>query len=168
MGGPELGIVDLGGGDGDHGGDGAVACKSLTMTLDPRGPRFAAALTTVVLVVVLATGSGWLALAQAVVFAWTAYDPRRGPYALIYRTFVAPRLPAPTEWEDAAPVRFSQLVGMVFLSVSAVAFLSGGAVLGTVFAAFGLLAAFLNAAFGLCLGCEAYLMLRRLSARRAA
>ena len=35
------------------------------------------------------------------------------------------------------------------------------------FAAFGLLAAFLNAAFGLCLGCEAYLAARRLTAAAA-
>ncbi|WP_268248865.1 DUF4395 family protein [Actinoplanes ianthinogenes] len=34
-------------------------------------------------------------------------------------------------------------------------------------AAFGLLAAFLNAAFGLCLGCEAYLGIRRLTGRNA-
>jgi hypothetical protein len=135
------------------------------MELDPRGPRFAAALTTVVLVLVLVTGSGWLALAQAVVFAITAYDPRRGPYALIYRTLVAPRLPATAEREDAAPVRFAQLVGMIFLSIAAVGYLAGSATVGTVFAAFGLLAAFLNAAFGLCLGCEAYLAMRRLSTR---
>jgi hypothetical protein len=138
------------------------------MTLDPRGPRFAAALTTVVLVVVLATGSGWLALAQAVVFAVTAYDPRRGPFALLYRKFVAPRLPVTTEREDAAPVRFAQLVGTVFLTVAAVGHLSGASVVGTVFAALGLAAAFLNASFGLCLGCEAYLAFRRLSARSTA
>jgi hypothetical protein len=138
------------------------------MQLDPRGPRFAAALTSVVLIVVLATGWGWLALAQAVVFAVTAADPRRGPYALIYRTLVAPRLGPTAEREDAAPVRFAQLVGFVFLTIASIGYLSGATTLGVVFAAFGLLAAFLNAAFGLCLGCEAYLAARRLTARRVA
>jgi hypothetical protein len=138
------------------------------MELDPRGPRFAAALTSVVLIVVLVTGSGWLALAQAVVFAVTVADIRRGPYTLIYRILVAPRLPVTAEREDAAPVRFAQLVGMIFLTVAAVGYLSGVTVVGTVFAALGLLAAFLNAAFGLCLGCEAYLAVRRLSVRRIA
>jgi Domain of unknown function (DUF4395) len=138
------------------------------MTLDPRGPRFAAALTTAVLVGVLATGWGWLALAQAVVFAITAADPRRGPYALLYRAFVAPRLGPPAEREDAAPVRFAQLVGFVFLAIATIGYLSGATALGVVFTAFGLLAAFLNAAFGLCLGCEAYLAGRRLTSRRAA
>jgi hypothetical protein len=134
------------------------------MQLDQRGPRFAAVLTTVVLVVVLATGSGWLALAQTVVFAITAADPRRGPYALIFRHLVAPRLGPVTEREDAAPVRFAQLVGFGFLAVASVGYLSGVTVVGVVFAGFGLLAAFLNAAFGLCLGCEAFLALRRLTA----
>jgi hypothetical protein len=137
------------------------------MQLDPRGPRFAAALTTVVLVVVLATGWGWLALAQTIVFAITAADPRRGPYAVIYRTLIAPRLGPTAEREDAAPVRFAQLVGFVFLAVASIGYLSGATTLGMVFAAFGLLAAFLNAAFGLCLGCEAYLAARRLTAGRA-
>ena len=137
------------------------------MQLDPRGPRFAATVTTVVLIVVLATGWGWLALLQTVVFAVTAADPRRGPYALLYRSLVLPRLGPATEREDAAPVRFAQLVGFIFLAVASIGYLSGATVLGTVFAAFGLLAAFLNAAFGLCLGCEAYLAARRLSARRA-
>ncbi|BBH66855.1 membrane protein [Actinoplanes sp. OR16] len=135
--------------------------------LDPRGQRFAAALTTVVIALVLITGSGRLALAQAVVFAITAYDPRRGPYALIFRALLLPRLGPPAEREPAAPVRFAQLVGFTFLSVSAGGYLGGAETLGLVAAAFGLLAAFLNAAFGLCLGCEAYLAIRRISGRNA-
>jgi hypothetical protein len=137
------------------------------MELDPRGQRFAATVTSVVLVVVLATGWGWLALAQAVVFAITAADPRRGPYPLIYRALVLPRIGPPAEREAAAPVRFAQLVGFLFLTVAAIGYLSGATALGVTFAALGLLAAFLNAAFGLCLGCEVYLAARRLTARRA-
>ncbi len=134
--------------------------------LDPRGPRFAAAITTVVLVVVLAFGLGWLALAQAVVFGVTALWPRRGPYALVYRTFVAPRLAPPTELEPTAPVRFAQLVGFAFAIVAAIAYLSGATAVGIVAAAFALAAAFLNAAFGFCLGCEIYLTLARLRTPR--
>ena len=137
------------------------------MELDPRGQRFAAAVTSVVLIAVLVTGWGWLALAQAVVFAVTAADPRRGPYAFVYRAFLLPRLGPPAEREPAAPVRFAQLIGFVFLAVAAAGYLSGATALGVTFAALGLLAAFLNAAFGLCLGCEVYLAARRLTARRA-
>lgn len=131
------------------------------MFLDPRGPRFAAAVTTVVLVLVLVTGSGWLVLAQAVVFALTAWRPRYGPYGLIYRTLVAPRLAPPAELEHAAPVRFAQLVGLLFAMVATAGYLAGATVVGIVATACALTAAFLNAAFGLCLGCELYLALRR-------
>ncbi|GGN91296.1 membrane protein [Actinoplanes lobatus] len=137
------------------------------MELDPRGQRFAAVLTSIVIALVLITGSGWLALAQALVFAVTAWDPRRGPYPMIYRALVLPRLGPPAEREAAAPVRFAQTVGFAFLGLSAAGYLAGAETLGVVAAAFGLLAAFLNAAFGLCLGCEAYLLIRRLSSRNA-
>jgi hypothetical protein len=135
------------------------------MTLDPRGPRFAAAITSVVLVIVLVTGSGWLALAQAVVFAVGAVSIRHAPYPLLYRWLVAPRLGPPATREPAEPVRFSQAVGFVFLTVGAAGYLAGSAAVGLVATALGLVAAFLNAAFGLCLGCELYLVLRRLTAR---
>jgi hypothetical protein len=135
------------------------------MELDPRGQRFAAALTSVVLIVVLVTGSGWLALAQTVIFAIAAVDPRRSPYAYLYRLLVLPRLGPPSEREPVAPVRFAQSVGFTFLLLAALGYLTGLTALGLIFAAFALLAAFLNAAFGLCLGCEAYLAIRRLTAR---
>ncbi len=135
------------------------------MLLDPRGPRFAAAVTTVVVLLVLIFSSGWLALAQAVVFGLAALSPRYSPYGLIYRTVLAPRLPRPTELEPAAPVRFAQAVGLVFILVGAVGYLTGVTALGVVFTAFALLAAFLNAAFGLCIGCETYLAFRRLTHR---
>ena len=131
------------------------------MELDPRGQRFAAALTSVVLIVVLATGWGWLALAQTVVFAITALDPRKGPYAYAYRLLILPRLGPPAEKEPAAPVRFAQTVGLTFLALATLGYLTGLTAVGVVFTAFGLLAAFLNAAFGLCLGCEAYLLIKR-------
>ncbi|MEU5529026.1 DUF4395 domain-containing protein [Micromonospora chersina] len=135
------------------------------MLLDPRGPRFAAALTTVVLALALVTGSGWLVLAQAVVFALTAAHPRLGPYGLLFRALVAPRLGPPAELEPVAPVRFAQLVGLAFATVGAVGWLGGVPLLGLVATAAALAAAFLNAAFGLCLGCEGYLAIRRLAGR---
>jgi hypothetical protein len=131
--------------------------------LDPRGPRFAAAVTTVVLVLVLLLQSGWLALAQAAVFAVSALWPRYSPYGVVYRALLAPRLPRPTELEPAAPVRFAQALGLGCTVVAAVGFLLDVPVLGLVFAAFALVAAFLNAVFGLCLGCELYLAFRRLT-----
>ncbi|WP_155370459.1 DUF4395 domain-containing protein [Catellatospora vulcania] len=132
---------------------------------DPRGPRFAAAVTTVVMVAVLLTGSGLLALAQAAVFALTAAQPRLGPYGLIYRTLLAPRLGKPAELEPLAPVRFAQAVGFVFAAVATLGYLLGSPLTGAIAASFALAAAFLNAAFGLCLGCELFLAYRRLTGR---
>lgn len=133
--------------------------------LDPRGVRFAAALTSVVLALVLVTGSAWLALLQAVVFGFTAAAPNRGPYGVLYQWLVAPRL-APPQWrEPAAPVRFAQLVGLVFTVAAAVSYLASAPVLGAILAGVALAAAFLNAAFGLCLGCEFYLAARRMLGR---
>jgi Domain of unknown function (DUF4395) len=138
------------------------------MQLDIRGPRFAAAVTTLVLIAILVTGNGWLALAQTVVFAIGAVSSRYTPYGLLFRTLVAPRLGPPRAFEPAEPVRFAQGVGFAFLAVASVAYLSGAAVVGVVATSLALVAAFLNAAFGLCLGCEAYLLIRRLTSRPAA
>jgi len=131
------------------------------MQLDVRGPRFAAAVTTVVLIVIALTRSGWLAAFQAAVFLIGALSAKYAPYGLLFRTLVAPRLGPPAAVEPAEPVRFAQGVGFVFAAVAAIGFFAGSVVLGLTATAFALIAAFLNAAFGLCLGCEAYLLLRR-------
>ena len=144
--------------------------------LDPRGPRFAAWITSAVLAAIVllgfatTTGAGVLALVQAVVFAIGALaGPRYGPYGVVYRVVVAPRLGRPAELEPAAPVRFAQAVGLAFALAAVVGYLvvpgAAGLVVGTVAAASALVAAFLNAAFGLCLGCEAYLLYRRATRR---
>lgn len=133
--------------------------------LDPRGARFSAVLTAAVFVLVLLTGSAWLALLQGVVFALTVVSPHTGPYGVIYRAVLRPRLGPPAELEHPAPVRFAQLLGLVFALVAAAGYLAGWPALGAVAAAAALAAAFLNAAFGLCLGCELYLAVRRLVGR---
>lgn len=133
--------------------------------LDPRGVRLSAALTTVVLALVLLSGSGLLVTAQAVVFAVGAIAGMRfAPYAVVFRYLLAPRLSPPAEREDPAAVRFSQTVGLIFTALAAVGYLSGADLLGVVATAAALAAAFLNAAFGLCLGCELYGLLARLRA----
>ncbi|MDQ1658861.1 MAG: hypothetical protein QOD41_3944 [Cryptosporangiaceae bacterium] len=137
--------------------------------VDPRGPRFAAWVTTAVLSAVILTGSGVLLAAQALVFAIGAFiGLRYAPYTLLFRRFVAPRLTPPVTREAAAPLRFAQGVGFVFAAVGAIAYLAGAPVLGTAATAFALVAAFLNAAFGLCLGCETYLLFRRLTTTKGA
>jgi hypothetical protein len=134
--------------------------------VDPRGPRVGAAVTTVVLAVVLLTGSGWLLAAQAVVFGIGAFAGLRfAPYGVLYRRLVQPRLAPPAAVEAEAPPRFAQAVGFAFATVGAVGYLSGVTPLGVVATAFALAAAFLNAAFDICLGCEVHLRLVRLLGR---
>ena len=127
--------------------------------IDPRGPRMVAAVTTVVLATVLLTGSAWLLLAQAVVFALGTID--RSPYALAFRTLVRPRLAPPAELEDPRPVRFAQAVGLVFALAALLGVAAGSALLAVSATAAAVATAFLNAAFGICLGCELYLLTRR-------
>ena len=132
------------------------------MKVDPRGQRFSAALTVAVLVAVLITGSAWLLAAQAVVFGIGAFlGLKYAPYGLVYRALVRPRLGPPKEMEDEAPPRFAQGVGFAFSVIGIVGYATGLTVLGIAAVALALVAAFLNAAFGLCLGCEMYVMIRR-------
>ncbi|OIJ89478.1 hypothetical protein BIV25_34065 [Streptomyces sp. MUSC 14] len=134
--------------------------------VDPRGPRFAAVLTTLVLLLVLVTGSGVLLAAQAVVFAvGAAWGLRWSPYGWLYRRLVRHRLGPPQELEDERPPRFAQAVGLGFAVIGAAGYLSGVTWLGIAASAAALAAAFLNAAFGYCLGCELYLLAVRSRAR---
>ena len=136
--------------------------------VDPRGPRFAAIITTVVLAVVLITGWWPLLAVQTVVFAIGAFvGLKPAPYSLLYRYLVAPRLAPTSEREDAAPLRFAQAVGFVFALVGTIGYASGVTALGVVATAFALFAAFLNAAFNFCLGCEMYLLIRRVAPSQA-
>lgn len=132
------------------------------MSIDSRGPRFSAVITTVVLAVVLVTGSGWLLFAQTLVFAVGAVAGLRyAPYGFLYRYLVRPRLGPPPRTEAEAPPRFAQGVGMVFAGIGTLCFAAGVPVAGLVFAALALAAAFANAAFDFCLGCQMYLILKR-------
>lgn len=140
--------------------------------IDPRGPRFGAALTAVLLVVVLLLGTSTAAVVVlAVVAASFALGVARGVQgtwqAAVFRTLVRPRLAAPTELEDARPPRFAQLVGLVVTGAGLVLALFGVSAAIPVSAAIALVAAFLNAVFGLCLGCEMYLLGLRLRSRSA-
>jgi len=137
--------------------------------VDVRGPRFVAWVTTVVLVVTLfvsavnADAAAALLGAQAVVFAIGAVlGPRRQPYGLFFAAVVAPRLGPVTDREPVPPLKFAQLVGFVFAVAGALGFEGGLLPLGLIATGFALVAAFLNAAFGICLGCQLYPLLARL------
>lgn len=157
--------------------------------IDPRGPRFVAAVTSVLLLIDVflglvglstassASGSALssatpaeraqdaaflLLLAIALLFLWGVLSPRTAPWATLYRTAVAPRLAPPTELEDPRPPRFAQGVGLIVTAAGLALHLAGVPWAIVIAAAMAFVAAFLNAAFGVCLGCQLYLLLQRL------
>ena len=135
--------------------------KSTTL-IDARGQRFGAAITTAVLATALATNNLWVIVAQAVVFAIGAFKgPQFTPYAFIYKSVVKPRLKGEVPIEDVRPPQFAQSVGLLFALTAIVGLVVGISPIFTVAVAFALAAAFLNAAFNFCLGCEIYLLLLR-------
>ena len=136
--------------------------------VDVRGPRFAAWVTSAVLIVTLIVSAvNPVAAAvilglQAVVFAIGALGgPRRHPYGRVFAAVVSPRLGPVTEREPVAPLKFAQLVGLIFAVAGVAGFAGGAALLGVIAAAAALVAAFLNAAFGICLGCQLYPLVTR-------
>ena len=137
--------------------------KKNTTIIDARGPRFGAVITTAVLATALATNNLWVIVAQAVVFAiGTFKGPQFTPYAFIYKNIVKPRLKGDAPAEDVRPPQFAQSVGLLFALVAIGGALSGINAIFTVAVAFALAAAFLNAAFNFCLGCEIYLIAIRI------
>jgi hypothetical protein len=131
--------------------------------IDPRGPRFGAAITTGVLSAALVLASPVLLALQTLAFAVGALaGPARHPYGLLFRTLVRPRLSPPEHLEDPAAPRFAQACGLAFGLVGLLGFALGAAWLALAATAFALAAAFLNAAFDFCIGCEIYLRAQRL------
>jgi uncharacterized protein DUF4395 len=147
-----------------------MSTNTTTTQVDVRGPRFAAWITTAVLVAtLLAAAVSPLAAAvilglQAIVFAVGAWrGPRQHPYGLIFARLILPRLGPVTEKEPVPPLKFAQLVGFVFAVLGVIGFACGIQLLGLVATGFALVAAFLNAAFGICLGCQLYPLISRLT-----
>lgn len=176
--------------------------------IDPRAPRFGAAITSVLLLgtvllslVGISTARpsasfGWYAyqpladavfapfgdwalssapLAQraldpgflallvvALLFLWGVVSPRTAPWGVVYGRFVQPRLAPPADLEDPRPPRFAQGVGLFVSAAGLVLHLAGVPWALPIAAALAFVAAFLNAVFGLCLGCRLYLLLQRI------
>jgi hypothetical protein len=137
--------------------------------IDPRGPRFTAGITAVLLLVVAVLGFGgadlaaWLLLAAlAALFAWGAFaGVRRHPFGLLFKRFVRPRLSPPDELEDPRPPTFAQGVGFAVTVVGVLLGAIGLPIAVPIAASLAFVAAFLNAVFGYCLGCQLYLLLVR-------
>lgn len=139
----------------------------MSAMIDPRAPRFGAAMTSVIALIGFAdafTTYGQVtivtAIALLVLFVWSVFFPASHPYKFLFG-LIRPRIGEPQELEDARPPRFAQQVGLFFAVSAAVGLLIGSQVVVAVALAFIFIAAFLNAFFNFCLGCQMYLLLKR-------
>jgi hypothetical protein len=134
--------------------------------IDARGPRYTAAITTLVLSAALITESNLIIGFQFAVFlSAVLFGLRRSLYGYIYRSLIQPRLSGPIPNENEAAPRFAQLIGALFAATALLGGLTGNTLLFLIATSFALGAAFLNAAFGFCLGCQIYLLLLRAKSR---
>jgi len=139
-----------------------VVKEKTPVFIDARGPRYSAAITTTVLALALITESNYLIGFQFAVFlSAVLFGLRRSIYGLVYRNLIQPRLSGPVPTENEAAPRFAQLIGALFAFVALVGGVTGNAAIFLTATSFALVAAFLNAAFGFCLGCQMYLLLLR-------
>lgn len=145
--------------------------------IDPRGPRVVAGITALLLLIDVFLGlttpfgatvaeraaePGFVLLAViAALFLWSVVSPRTAPWGALYRSLIQPRLKPPADLEDPRPPRFAQGVGLLVTTAGIVLHLAGVPWALPIAAAVAFVAAFLNAVFGLCLGCQMYLLLQR-------
>ena len=137
--------------------------------IDPRGPRFSAGITAVLLLVVIGLALSGASVAAFLIFAaltalfaWGAFaGVQRHPYGVLFRSLVRPRLQPPVVLEDAVPPTFAQGVGFVITLAGIVLHLAGVPYALVIAASAAFVAAFLNSVFGYCLGCQLYLLLVR-------
>lgn len=129
-------------------------------SIDPRGQRFGAGVSAVILVIAFAAGLPWLAvlvgvnLAVSAAFGTRFFVPGRA-WPGVRRVL---RLGPPAEPEHEYPPRFAQALGAIFLGLAGLSFLAGLAPLGwlLVGAVAGLQV--LLAATGICVGCRLYVL----------
>jgi len=145
--------------------------QSAPKGLDPRGPRFGAAITSVLMVLVIYLSLapetinlalGIMIFSVAMFVFGTALGPAKHPYSYLFKYLVRPALKPPTALENATPVHFAQFVGLLVTGTGLVLHLLNVPYALPIAAAAAFTAAFLNAVFAYCLGCQMYLGLKRI------
>jgi hypothetical protein len=143
--------------------------------LDPRGPRFGEGISSILMLVVIylsldpaSEGSALVVMGFAVVmFTFgSLLGPARHPYSYLYKYTLRKFLKAPAYLEPATPVHFAQVIGLVITGLGLVLGLLGVPWALPIAAAAAFMAAFVNAVFAYCIGCQMYLGLKRLGAIR--
>lgn len=144
--------------------------------IDPRGPRFGAVITSVLLLVdiylsldaeTFPSAVSMLAIIVALFAIGAFFGNSKHPYGYLFKRLVRPLLQAPKELEDSRPPQFAQAVGLLVSGVGLVFGVLDIQIGLTIAASAAFFAAFLNAAFNFCLGCQIWLGLARIGIIRA-
>ncbi len=127
--------------------------------IDPRGHRFGAGVSAIVLLAAFLLNAPWLvAIVLLSIGLSAAFGLRWSVYGAAWRRIVRARSLPPTRPEHEYPPRFAQTLGSVVLIASLVAFFLGATTVGWVLAfAVGALQTLL-ATTGYCLGCRLYFL----------
>ncbi len=116
----------------------------------------------VMAVLVVALGWGWVLVPLTYGFvARVLTGPTLSPLGRFATRVVAPRLPSHAKYVPGPPKRFAQAMGLAFSGTASVLWLAGATTASRVVVAMLLGAAFLEAAFALCLGCKVFALLMR-------
>ena len=129
----------------------------MTTVVDVNIPRFNQACVAVLTGLAFVLQWWPLVLATAVILAVTRFaGPRFGVFTQIYVRIVRPRLDGEIQTEEAAPPRFAQLLGTLFLGGASITFLLGGETVGWVLTLLVTALATLAATTRICVGCIVY------------
>jgi hypothetical protein len=127
--------------------------------IDPRGHRFGAGASSLLLIVAAVTNTPWLvAVALASIGVSAAFGLRYSIYGAIWRRIVRLTGLGKVEPEHEYPPRFAQVLGSTALTLSLVAFALGLPIVGW---ALALTVAGLQGLLGVtgyCLGCRLYFL----------
>lgn len=130
--------------------------------VDEVSARLVATGVVLMAIAFLATGSGWVLVLLTFGFAARVLaGPTFSPLARLVTQVVRPRLSVQSRFTPGPPKRFAQSIGLAFTAAASVAWIAGAHTVAYVLIAGLLGAAFLEAAFALCLGCVMFNRLMR-------
>lgn len=124
--------------------------------------RVTAGLVIVLAVAAIAVNQWWLYAVLAIGFALrVAGGPRYSPFGRLSVHVIVPNVVKKTKLVPGPPKRFAQAVGLAFSGSALILSLLGLGLAAQIVTGVLIVAAFLEAAFGFCLGCVAFGYLQR-------
>jgi hypothetical protein len=139
--------------------NGATSTLPPARMIDPRGHRFGAGVSAVILILAVVLNQPLLVLIALLSIATSAaFGLRFSIYGAVWRRIVRLGGLRPTEPEHEYPPRFAQVLGSTALTIGLVAFATGLPVIGWLFTLAVAALQTLLAVTGYCLGCRLYFL----------